>query len=113
MPGGIGMLCCSGASLLSTLLPARPQLKSEKKGNEREGTLRKAEGMWQERRRHTFSIALLVGATFHALFPLLSLRVDALFSDAILDAAEAGTGIIAFLACFLTICACVLDLPAL
>lgn len=67
----------------------------------------------RERRRHTFSIALLVGATFHALFPLLSLRVDALFSDAVLDAAEAGTGVVTFLACFLTVCACVLDLPAL
>lgn len=75
--------------------------------------LRKVEGMWRERRRHTFSIALLVGATFHTLFPLLSLRVNALFSDAVLDAAEAGTGVVAFLARLLAVCACVLDLPAL
>lgn len=77
------------------------------------GTLRKAGGMWRERRRHTFSIALLVGATFHALFPLLALRVDTLFSDAVLYTAEAGTGVVAFLAGFLTVCARILDLPAL
>lgn len=116
MPGGMAMLCCSGASTVSTLVPARPQSKSERKERERERKiarmLRKAEGMWRERRRHTFSIALLVGATFHTLFPLLSLRVDALFSDAVLDAAETGTGVVAFLASLLAVGACVLDLPA-
>lgn len=78
-----------------------------------ERVLRKAGGVWRERRRHTFSIALLVGTTFHTLFPLLSLGVDAFFSDAVLYAAEAGTCVVAFLAGLLAVCACVLDLPAL
>ena len=87
------------------------KVRMERKG-ERRKTARRLRKR-RERRRHTFSIALLVGTTFHTLFPLLSLRVDTLFSDAVLDAAEAGTGVVAFLARFLTICACVLDLPAL
>jgi hypothetical protein len=35
----------------------------------------------------TLSIALLVRAPFYPLFPLLPLRVDALFRDAVLDTA--------------------------
>lgn len=60
-----------------------------------------------------FSIALLVGASFHALFPLLALRIDAFLGDSILDAAETGTGVVTLLAGFLAVCTSVLYLPAL
>lgn len=59
-----------------------------------------------------FSIALLVGAPFHALFPLLALRIDAFLGDSILDTAETGTGVVTLLAGFLTVRTSVLDLPA-
>lgn len=59
-----------------------------------------------------FSIALLVGAPFHALFPLLALGIDAFLGDSILDATEAGTGVVALLAGLLAVCTSVLHLPA-
>lgn len=59
-----------------------------------------------------FSIALLVGAPFHALFPLLALGIDAFLGDSILDAAETGTGVVTLLAGFLTVRTGVLYLPA-
>jgi hypothetical protein len=60
----------------------------------------------------TLSIALLVRAPLNPLFPLLSLRIDALLGDAVLDTAEAGPSIVAFLTGFLAICTCVLYLSA-
>jgi len=61
----------------------------------------------------TFAIALLVGSPFHAFFPLFALGVDTLFSDAVLDATEAGAGIVTLLASLLAVRASILDLPAL
>lgn len=61
----------------------------------------------------TFPIALLVWAPFDTLLPFPSLRIQAFFGNPILDTAEAGTGIVAFLAGLLTVGASILDLPAL
>jgi len=66
-----------------------------------------------EKTGHTFSIALLVRTPLDPFFPLLPLRIDTLFGDAVLYAAKAGSSIIALFARLLTIRACVLDLPAL
>jgi hypothetical protein len=63
--------------------------------------------------RHTFSIALLVRTPLNPFFPFLPLRIDALFRDAVFDTAETGSCVIAFLAGFLAVSACVLDLPTL
>ena len=63
--------------------------------------------------KHTFSIALLVWASFHAFFPLLALGVDALLRDAILDTAQTGPGVVALLAGLLAVGAGVLDLASL
>ena len=63
--------------------------------------------------RLTLSIALLVRAPLDSLFPFLSLGINALLADAILDAAQAGARVVALLAGFLTIGAGVLDLTAL
>lgn len=59
-----------------------------------------------------FSIALLVGASFHALLPLLALGIDAFLGDSILDATETGPSVVALLACLLAISAGVLDLSS-
>lgn len=61
----------------------------------------------------TFSIALLVGTSLDPFLPFLPLRINALFGYPVLDAAKAWTGVVAFLARFLAVCAGVLDLPAL
>ncbi len=61
----------------------------------------------------TLSIALLVRPSLDSLLALLALGVDALLGYAVLDAAEAGTGVVALLAGLLEVCARVLDLPAL
>jgi hypothetical protein len=63
--------------------------------------------------RHTFSIALLVRAPLNPLFPFLPLRIDALFGNAVFDTPETGSCVVAFLAGFLAVSACVLDLPTL
>lgn len=60
---------------------------------------------------HTFSIALLVRPPLNPFFPLLALRINTFFGDAVLYAAKAGSGIVAFLASLLTMGACILDLP--
>lgn len=65
------------------------------------------------RRTHTFSIALLVGTPFHTLLPLLAHGVNAFLADSVLDTAKARAGIVALLACFLAVCARILDLSAL
>ena len=61
----------------------------------------------------TLSIALLVRAPLDSLFPFLTLGINALLADAILDAAQAGARVVTLLAGFLTIGAGVLDLTAL
>lgn len=61
----------------------------------------------------TFSIALLVRPSLDPLLSLFALGVDALLCYAILDAAKAGTGVVALLAGLLAVGARVLDLPAL
>lgn len=43
-------------------------------------------------------MALLVRSPLDSLLPLLALGIDALLRDAVLDAAEAGTGVVALLA---------------
>lgn len=65
------------------------------------------------RETHTFSIALLVGAPFHALLPLLALGIDAFLGDSVLDAAETGPSVVALLARLLAVSAGVLDLSSL
>jgi hypothetical protein len=61
----------------------------------------------------TLSIALLVRASLDALFPFLALRIDALFTNTVLDATEAGARVVALLARLLTVSAGVLDLATL
>lgn len=61
--------------------------------------------------KHTFSIALLVRTPLNPFFPFLPLRIDAFLRDAVLDTAKTGSCVIAFLAGFLAVSACVLDLP--
>ena len=61
----------------------------------------------------TFSIALLVRPSLDPFLAFLALRIYTFLRDAVFDAAETGTSVVAFLACFLTVCAGVLDLPAL
>ena len=61
----------------------------------------------------TLSIALLVRAPLNPLFPFLALRINALFANAILDAAQAGARVIALLARFLTIGTGIFDLTTL
>ena len=63
--------------------------------------------------RLTLSIALLVRASLDTLFSFLALGIDALFPDAVLDAAEAGARVIALFACLLTISASILYLTTL
>lgn len=63
-------------------------------------------------RRRTFSIALLVRTPLDSLLPLLPLGIDALLCDAVLDASEAGSGVVALLAGLLAVGAGVLDLAA-
>ena len=63
-----------------------------------------------KRKRHTFSIALLVGTPFNPFLPFLSLGIDTLFGYAVLYAAETRPSIVAFFAGLLAICACVFDL---
>jgi hypothetical protein len=58
----------------------------------------------------TLPIALLVWAPLDSPFPFSSLRIDTFFGDPILDAAKTRTGVVTFLAGFLTVCAGVLDL---
>lgn len=67
--------------------------------------------IWEK--KLTLSIALLVRASLDTLFPFLALGIDALFADAILDAAEAGACVVALLARLLTIGAGIFDLAAL
>ena len=66
-----------------------------------------------KRRKLTFSIALLVGPPFDPFLPLLPLRIDALFRDAIFDASQTRACVVALLAGLLAVGAGVLDLPAL
>ena len=66
-----------------------------------------------ENGKHTFSIALLVRPSLDPLLSLFALGVDALLCYAILDAAKAGTGVVALLARLLAVGAGVLDLTAL
>lgn len=63
--------------------------------------------------REWFSIALLVRASFNTLLPLLAVRVDAFFSNAILNTTETWACVVTLLASLLTVGACVLDLSAL
>ena len=63
--------------------------------------------------KRTLSIALLVGTTFNTLLPLFTVRIDAFFSYTVFDAAEAGSGVVAFLARLLAISASVFNLSAL
>jgi hypothetical protein len=62
---------------------------------------------------HTLSIALLVRSPLDPLFPLLALRINTFLSNAVLDTAEAGSGVVAFLAGFLAVRTGVLNLSAL
>jgi hypothetical protein len=62
---------------------------------------------------HTFSIALLVGSSLHTPSSLLSLRIDAIISDAVFNAAKTRAGIVTFLAGLLATSAGVLDLATL
>ena len=64
-------------------------------------------------RQRTFSIALLVGASFDAFLAFLSLGIDALLADAILDTAQTRPGVVALLARLLAMSARILDLAAL
>lgn len=61
----------------------------------------------------TFSIALLVRPPLDPLLSFLPLGINALLGDAVLDASEAGAGVITLLARLLAVGACILDLPAL
>jgi hypothetical protein len=61
----------------------------------------------------TFSIALLVRASLDAFFSFLALGIDALFTDTVLDATEAGARIITLFTCLLTVSASILDLTTL
>lgn len=61
----------------------------------------------------TFSIALLVRPSFDPFLAFFALGIDTFLRDAVFDAAEARTGVVAFLARLLAVCAGVLDLPAL
>jgi hypothetical protein len=61
----------------------------------------------------TLSIALLVRASLDPLFSFLALGINALFANAILDAAQAGARVITFLACLLTIGTGIFDLTTL
>jgi hypothetical protein len=61
----------------------------------------------------TLSIALLVRASLDPLFSFLALGINALFANAVLDAAQAGARVIALLACLLTIGAGIFDLATL
>jgi hypothetical protein len=61
----------------------------------------------------TSSIALLVGTALDPLLPLLALGIDAFFAHAVLDAAEARSGIVTFLTCLLTVSTGILDLTTL
>jgi len=61
----------------------------------------------------TLSIALLVRAPLDTFLPFLALGIDALFTDAVLDAAEAGARVVALLTRLLTVGAGVLDLATL
>lgn len=60
-----------------------------------------------------FSIALLVRTPLNTFFPFLPLGIDAFLRNAIFDTAETGSCVVAFLAGFLAVSACVLDLPTL
>jgi len=61
----------------------------------------------------SLSIALLVRAPLDPLLPFLALRINALFANAILDAAQAGARVITLLAGLLTIGAGIFDLTTL
>lgn len=57
------------------------------------------------------SIALLVGTALDPLLPLFALGIYAFFSNAVLDTAEAWSGIVALLTSFLAVGTGILDLP--
>lgn len=67
----------------------------------------------QRRGRPTSSIALLVGTALNPFFPFFPLGVDAFLADAVLDAPQAGTRVVTFLAGLLAVCTGVLDLAPL
>ena len=71
----------------------------------------RANTQYFEANKHTFSIALLVRPPLNPFFPILALRINALFGDAVLHTAETRSGVVAFLARFLAMGACILDLP--
>ncbi len=67
----------------------------------------------KERKVLTFSIALLVRPPLDSFLTLLALGIDTFLGDAVANAAEAGAGVVAFLARILAIGAGVLDLATL
>ncbi len=79
----------------------------------RKGKITRVDKEKDGQERLTLSIALLVRAPLDPLLPFLALGINALFANAILDAAQAGARIIALLACFLTIGAGIFDLATL
>jgi hypothetical protein len=103
-----GMPCCRDTSGCSTLLPARSQKRLEWPM-----ILHPKQRLKGRKQEHTFSIALLVRTPLNPFFPFLPLRIDALFRDAVFDTAETRSCIVAFLAGFLAVGACVLDLSTL
>lgn len=96
----------AGSGRVSVVEAARPVEKNE-------GKITMVDKERNTQKRLTLSIALLVRASLDPLFSLLTLGINALLANAILDAAEAGARIITLLACLLTIGAGVFDLTTL
>jgi hypothetical protein len=95
----------AGSGSVSVVEVARPV--------ENKGKITRVDKAKDGQERLTLSIALLVRAPLDSLFPFLALGINALFANAVLDAAKAGARVVALLARFLTVGTGVFDLTTL
>ena len=96
----------AGSGWVSVVEVARPV-------EEEMGKITHADKERDTQERLTLSIALLVRTSLDTLFPFLALGINALFANAILDAAQAGARIVTLFARLLTIGAGIFDLATL